>query len=96
MRTALADFRESGGDENGDNLTRLENGDIPHRLRDRDVLDTDKLRLQVWLAVFKEQGDHFLKVMVKFVERSTLRVGTGKAGDKPHKKLGMRATFDYG
>ena len=45
MRTALANFRETERDENSNDLTRLENRDVTHRLRNGDVVDTDKLRL---------------------------------------------------
>ncbi len=64
MRTALADFREAECNENSDDLVRLENGDVSHCLRNCDILDTDKLRLQVWLAILEKHGDDFLEVAV--------------------------------
>ena len=51
VRTALANFRETERNENSNDLTRLEYRDVTHRLRNCDVLDTDKLRLQVWLTI---------------------------------------------
>lgn len=45
MRTSLADLRETEHNENSDDLTRFKNRDVPHRLRNCDVLHTDKLRL---------------------------------------------------
>ena len=81
MRTALANFRETECDENSNDLSRLENRDVTHRLRNGDVLDTDKLRFQVWLAIFEKHGYDFLEVVVKLVESRTLGMGTGETRD---------------
>ena len=90
----MPNFRETERDENSNDLPRLENRDVTHRLRDYDVLDTDKLRLQVWLAIFEKHSNDFLEVVVKLVEGGTLGMSTGKARNKPHKKFGLRTTFD--
>lgn len=58
-----------------DDLVRFENGNIPHRSGDRDVVHANKLGLQFWLAVFEKHGDDFLKIVVHLVERLALRVG---------------------
>ena len=94
MRTALANFRETERDENSNDLTRLENRDVTHRLRNGDVVDTDKLRLQFWLAIFEKHGYDFLEIVVKLVESPTLGMGAGETRNKPHKKLGLGATFN--
>ena len=96
MRTALANLRKTQRKENGNDIIRFENGDVSHRLRHCNILDTDKFRLQVWLTIFEKHGNDFLEITVKFVESFALRVGTGKARDKSHKKLGLGATFNYG
>ena len=43
-------------------------------LRDSDVVHSDKFRLKLRLTVLQEHGDHFLKVVVQFVERFALRM----------------------
>jgi hypothetical protein len=95
MRAALADFRATEGDKNSNDLTRFENWDVSHRLRNCDVLDTDKFRLQVWLAIFEKHANDFLEVVVKLVESFSLSVGTRETRDKPNKMLGLGATFNY-
>ena len=96
MRTPLADLRETERNENGDDLAWLENGEVSHCLCNGDVLDTDKLRLQVGFAVFEQHGDDFLEVAVKLVEGFALRVGAWETWNKTHKKFGLRATFNDG
>jgi hypothetical protein len=95
-RPALADFGEAERDKNGDDLARFENGDVPHRLRNSHVLDTDELGLQVGFSIFEKHGDDFLKVAVKLVERCPLSVGAGEPRDKPDKQPGLGAAFDDG
>ncbi len=95
MRTALADFRKTECTENSDDLTRLENGGVPHRLRNGDVLDADELGLKVWLTIFEQHCDDFLQVTVNLVESFALRMGSGKTWDKTHKKLGLCAALNY-
>ena len=96
VRTALANFGETKCNKNGDDRTRFESGDVPHRSNDHDILHADKLGLQVRLAVFKKHGDNFLQVMVHLVESHALRVRARKARDKPHKEFGLWATFNDG
>lgn len=96
VRPALTDFREAERNKNGYDLARFENGDVPHRLGDRDVLHANKLGLQVGLTVFEKHGDDFLKVVVHLVESLALRVGAGEAGDKPHKEFGLGAALNDG
>jgi hypothetical protein len=96
VRTALANFGETERDKNGNDLAWFENRDVPHRLRNRYVLDTDELGLQVWFSIFEKHGDDFLKVVVKLVESFPLRVGAGETRDKPDKHLGLGAAFDDG
>lgn len=95
MRPALTDFRETEGDKDGDDLTRFENRDISHPLRNSNVLDTYKLRLQDGLTVFDKHGNNFLKVMVEFVQGLTLRVRTRKTRHKSHEEFGLWAPFNY-
>ena len=95
MRTALADFRRTECTENSDDLTRLENGGVPHRLRNGYVLDTDKLGLKVWLTIFEQHCNDFLQVTVNLVESFALGMGSRKAWDKPYKKLGLGAAYNY-
>src|SRR3546814_5000174 len=57
VRTTLTHFREPERNQDGDDFARLENGDVPHRSGDCDVLDTHELRLQLRLAVFKKHRD---------------------------------------
>lgn len=95
MRTTLADFRETERNENSDDLTRFENRNVPHRLRNSHVLDADKLGLKFWLPIFKKHCDDFLKVVIHLVESFALRMGSGKTRDKPHKKFGLRTAFNY-
>lgn len=45
VRTSLTDFRKTECSENGDDLTRLKNRDVTHRLRNCDILHANKLRL---------------------------------------------------
>jgi hypothetical protein len=94
MRTTLANFGETERDENGNDLTRLENRDVTHRSRNCDVVDPDKLRLQVWLAIFEKHGYDFLEVVIQLIESLTLGMGAGETRNKPHKKLGLGATFN--
>jgi hypothetical protein len=96
VRPSLANFRETECNKNGDDLVRFENGDVPHRSGDRDVLHADKLGLQFWLAVFEKHGDDFLEVVIHLVERLALRVGAREARDKPDKKFGLGATLNDG
>lgn len=95
MRATLANFGKTEGNKNSDNFTRFENRGVSHRLSNCDVLDTDKFRLQVWLAIFEKHANDFLKVAVQLVESFALRVSTGETRDKPNKKLGLWATFNY-
>ena len=95
MRTSLADFRKTECHENGDDLTRFKNRDVAHRLGNCDVLHSDKLGLQIRLAIFEKHGNDFLEVAVKLVESFTLRMGAREPRDKPHKKFGLGTVFNY-
>ncbi len=71
VRAALADFDETEGLENSDDLLRLENGWL-HGLRHLERFDADKLRLQCRLAVFEKHRNNFLKVFLQLVNRFAL------------------------
>lgn len=90
----MAHFNQSERSQNSNNLTRFENRNVSHPLRDSDVLNTDKLGLKFRLAIFEKHGNDLLKVVIKFVECFTLRMRARKSGDKPDKKSGLRAAFD--
>lgn len=83
VRSALPHFDETRLNKNGGNLDRLQNGDVPHALRNRDVLDTDELRFELGIAVLEEHGNNFLQIAIELVQRGALRMGAGEAGTKP-------------
>src|SRR3546814_19352 len=96
VRTTLTHFRETGRNQDGDDLARLENGDVPHRSGDCDVLDTHELRLQLRLAVFKKHRDDFLQISVQLLKRLALRVRASESRDKPDEETGLGATLNDG
>jgi hypothetical protein len=72
VRTALPNLNEAELQQYCDNFGRLENGDVAHDLRDCDVLNPHKLRFKLRLTVFKQHGNDFAKILVKFVKRGSL------------------------
>src|SRR3546814_3623676 len=94
VRTTLTHFREPWRNQDGDDFARLENGDVPHRSGDCDVLDTHELRLQLRLAVFKKHRDDFLQISVQLLKRLALRVRASESRDKPDEERSEEHTSE--
>ena len=95
VRTALPHLNEAKLQQYCDDFGWLENGNIAHDLRDGNVLNPHKLRLELRLAVFEEHGNDFAKILVQFVKRGSLRMCTGEPGHEAHKQAGLRISFNY-
>jgi len=50
--------------------------------------------LKFRLAIFNKHGNYFLQVAVNLIQRFTLRVRAGEAGNKTDEQSGLWATFD--
>ena len=95
VRAALPDFGKTKFKKNGDYFTGLENGNIAHDSCNGDVLNPHELRLHDGLPVFEQHGDDFLKIMIEFIQRFTLRVRAREAGHEPDEQSGLWATFNH-
>src|SRR3546814_8486058 len=94
VRTTLTHFREPERNQDGDDFARLENGDVPHRSGDCDVLDTHELRLQLRLAVSKKHRDDFLQISVQLLTRLALRVRARESRDNPDEERSEEHTSE--
>ena len=81
VRTTLANLNESETGEDGGDFPRLENGNVAHCLGDLHRLRSDELALDLRRAILQQHGDDLFEVLAKLVERGTLRVRTGPAGN---------------
>lgn len=95
VRTALTHLDEAKGNQNGDDLARLEDGYVSHSSGNRDVLNPDELGFELGLAVFEKHADDFLEVAVELVERFALRMRARKARNETDKQPGLRAPFNH-
>ena len=59
-------------------------------LRNLDRLDSDKLRLQLGLAVLEEHGDDLLEVASQLIQTLTLAMRAGPAWDVAHIEARLR------
>jgi len=96
MRSALPHFEEAQLMQDRDNFSRFQDGDIAHDLGNDNVLNPDKLRLKLRLAIFEKHGDDLAKIFIKFVEGCPLRVGTWKTRHEADEQAGLWITLDYG
>lgn len=60
VRAPLSYLGKSHALENSNNITGLEDRDIPHRLGHCDSLQPYELDFEFRLSVLQEHGDHFL------------------------------------
>lgn len=95
VRTALPNFGKAERYENGDDLIRLEDWDIPHQSGDCHVLNAYEFGLQGWFAIFEKHCEYLLEVSVEFVERLALGVRAREPRDKANKQLRLRAPLDH-
>ena len=89
VRSALTDFGETEFDEDGNDFTGLENGDVAHYSSDCDVLDSDKLGLQQGLTILQEHCNNVVQVVVDFVQRFPLGMCPGETGNKTNVQAGL-------
>lgn len=47
-------------------------------------MDSHELRFKLGLTIFEDDRDHFCQVRAKLIERFSLRVSAGEAGDIPN------------
>lgn len=96
VRSPLPDFGEAKRTKNGYHLGRLQDGNVPHGLRDGDVLHPDKLRFEYRVAVLQQHLDDFAKVAVEFIEGRALRMRSRKTGYEPHEQASLGIALDHG
>ena len=91
----MSNFGETELEQNGYDLGRLENRNIAHDLRDRDVVDSDEFRFKLRITVLEEHGNHLLEIVVQFVERLALKVSPRKSWDETDKQTSVRIALNY-
>ena len=95
VRTTLTYLNEAEFPQNCHDLGWLEDRDITHTSRDRNVLNTDKLRFEHGFAVLQEHRNYFAKIGIQFVKRCTLRMRAWKSWDKANKQPGVWVAFNH-
>lgn len=95
VRAALADFGESELGENGYDFIGFEDGNVAHDSSDSDVLNSDKLRLQRGFAIFQKHGNYIVQVVVDFIQRRPLGMGTGKTRNETDEQTSLWAPLNY-
>lgn len=63
-------------------------------LRDSDELGADELGFKLRLAILEKECEDFLQIRLELVERLSLSVSAGKAGNKADIESGLGATLD--
>jgi hypothetical protein len=98
VRALLANHLEPEISQDSHHLIGLENGDAATHAgaSNRDSLGADEFRLQARFTILQQHRYHFAEILLQFVQRLTLRVGSGKTRNKPHKETGLRAFFHNG
>ncbi|MCC7424868.1 MAG: hypothetical protein IT428_31740 [Planctomycetaceae bacterium] len=68
VRSSLANFPETNCQQSGNNLMGLEHRQFRHDSDDLERLCSDKLRVELRLALFQKHLDHFGKVLLQLIE----------------------------
>lgn len=84
----MANHLEPEISQDSHHLIGLENGDAATHAgaSNSDCLGADEFRLQALLTILQQHRYHFAEILLQFVQRLTLRVGSGKTRNKPDKE----------
>jgi hypothetical protein len=61
-----------------------------------DALNAHEFSFESRFAVFKEHGNHFAQIGMKFIQRSRLRLSARKTGHVPHEQSRVGVTLYHG
>ena len=91
----MTDFGKTEFDEDGDNFTGFEDGNVAHYSSDGDVLDPDKLGLEHGLTIFQKHCNYFVQVVVNLIQRSPLGMCPRETGNKTNEQACLWTPLNY-